>query len=307
VIEVVTRLGDSVVDVMVVPRARLGEAIVRAGFEPPEHLGVPLIVRSDLGTLVATEVGRARRYLPRGPVSWPIAVCLALSSAAHIAVVAYALAHFSADPTTRTGAARPRLVANHATAARGAEDPKPKPSLHDVDTATGAASQTSPPVASPYGQGVPQVDARQQGANDSRVAARQPDPCPGGDCGIIPSGPYETFATGKRAGSEYQLHEREKRELALSVVNCSDDGKCDTISGEDQRDIRAELARHVGDLRGCLRHGAATIDLTIDDGGEVHVHTKDGGEPADCIASVVAKLALHGGRGDVTLAFTAGD
>ena len=108
-IEVVTRLGDSVVDVCVVPRARLGEVIVRAGFEPPEHLGVPLIIRADLGTLVATEVGRVRRYLPRGKVARGVIACLALSLCAHLGV--YIAAEMQPKPTGHPGASRPRCSA----------------------------------------------------------------------------------------------------------------------------------------------------------------------------------------------------
>jgi hypothetical protein len=306
VLEVVTRLGDTVVDVMVVPRARLADAIVRAGFEVPEDLALPLLIEAPLATLVATPVARPQRDLPRARLSRATLACLAFSLAAHVGLYIAAERHAAREQQAgREGASRPRLVANHATAARGEKSKDVVPSVTAEQSAPREARASDP---APRGHGPPQpTTASGREATNAQVAAHTPDPCPGGDCGIIPSGPIDTSAAA-RSGAAYALHPRERRELALSVVNCSVDGGCNTVSGTDQDDIRAAIAGHVGDLHNCLRHGAATVQLNIDDAGDVHVVAKDGGEPADCIASLVAKLSLRSsGRGDVTLAFTAGD
>jgi hypothetical protein len=305
VLEVVTRLGDTVVDVMVVPRAHLAEAIVRAGFDVPEDLALPLLIEAPLGTLVATPVTVGKRELPRGRVSRATVACITLSLAAHLALYVVAERNAAREQAGREGASRPRLVANHATAARGEKSKQTVPSVTAQESAPHDA-RASDPV--PRGHGPPQPTAASgRDATNAQLAAQTPDPCAGGDCGIIPSGPIDTSAAA-RAGAAYALHPRERRELALSVMNCSVDGGCNTVSGTDQDDIRAAIAHHVGDLHDCLRHGAATVQVTIDEAGEVHVVAKDGGVPADCIASLVAKLPLRGaGRGDVTLAFTAGD
>ena len=306
VLEVVTRLGDTVVDVMVVPRARLIDAIVRAGFDVPDELALPLVIEARLGTLVATPVAPARRELPHGRMSRELVACLAMSLAAHVALYVFAEAHAEREQAGREGAAsRPRLVANHATAARGERAPQLVPSVTEQPSAPHEARTTGPIGR---GEGIPRPTISSgTEATNAHVPALTPEPCVGADCGIIPSGPIDTSALA-HAGAAYALHPRERRELALSVVNCSVDGGCNTVSGTDQDDILAAMSGHVGDLHECLRHGAATVQLNIDDAGDVHVVAKDGGEPADCIASLVAKLSLRAsGRGDVTLAFTAGD
>jgi len=304
VLEVVTRLGDTVVDVMVVPRAHLAEAIVRAGFEVPQDLALPLWIEAPLGTLVATPVARPKRDLPRGRVSGATVACMALSLAAHLGLYLVAEREAPREQRDRDGSSKPRLVANHATAARGEKSEHIVPSVTAQESAPHDARAESP---APRGHGPTKPTAASGGdATNAQMPALTPDPCPGGDCGIIPSGPIDT-SSAARSGAAYSLHPREQRELALSVVNCTVEG-CNTVSGTDQDDIRAAIAGHVPDLQHCLRHGAATVQLNIDDAGDVHVVAKDGGEPADCIASLVAKLSLRSaGRGDVTLAFTAGD
>jgi hypothetical protein len=306
-VEIVTRLGETIVDVVVVDRRELPRAIERLGFSRPEISEAPLVVRSRLGSLVATPVPRARRYVPRGPVEAGVIVCFALSLAAHVGLLVAASTHPPAERHARTGSPRARLVANHATAARARQDTQVVASLSDDDSSLAAAP--APTVAhAPAVDPTPADSAGERAGSDkASAAARHFDPCASGDCGLIASGPYETVTSGKHAGGEYQLPQREPNEVALSVVNCTVDGGCSTVSGTDQDDIRAEISRHVGDLHGCFGNaggGAATVELQIDEGGEVHVTAKAGGEPADCLSRVIGKLALRGRSGDVTLAFT---
>lgn len=296
-IELITSLGDAV---MVEP-ARMREAIERLGFACPEDAAPPLVLRAHLGTLIATPVARARRFLPRRRIEGAVIACMVLSMLAHVAVLAAAMRE-SRDADAQAGSPRTRLVANHATGARAQQAPEVTASADDVDA--------SPSLALPAneGQGDAQAAADDRSgalADRASEAARHFDPCASGDCGIIESGPYETSAAGKHAGADYALHPREVRELALSVVTCTVGGGCNTVSGVDQDDIRAEIARHVDELHHCFGDGAtaATIEVKID--GGVQVTAKSGGAAADCLASVIGKLALRGDRGDVTLAFSA--
>jgi predicted small secreted protein len=296
-IELVTSLGDAVV----VEPARLRDAIEKLGFACPEDAAAPLVLHARLGTLTATPVARARRFLPRRRIEGAVIACLVISMLAHSALLVWAMRGPS-EPRANSGSPRTRLVANHATGARAEQAQEIKASPDEVDA--------SPSLALPAaeGQGDEASDASElpgTNADRSSEAARHFDPCANGDCGIIESGPYETSANGKHAGSEYALHPRETRELALSVVTCTVGGGCNTVSGVDQDDIRAEIARHVDELHGCFGAGAtaATIEVKID--GGVQVTAKSGGAAADCLAAVIGKLALRGDRGDVTLAFSA--
>lgn len=64
--------------------------------------------------------------------------------------------------------------------------------------------------------------------------ARHFDPCANGDCGLIATSRFDTTTHGKQAGDAYTLPERHA--LDISVVECSVDNGCNTVSGNDQNE-----------------------------------------------------------------------
>jgi hypothetical protein len=151
----------------------------------------------------------------------------------------------------------------------------------------------------------PSTDTTRQRGEE---AARHFDPCAGGDCGLIPTSRYATETSGKHAGDEYQLAPREPRTLATSVVECSVDGGCNTVSGSDQNEIRSQIAHHLAEVDACFTShpdSSAAVDARIEEGGTVHVSAHDARAVSGCIADVIAKLKFSAGERDVTLAFAA--
>lgn len=313
VLEVRTSLGDTLLELAVIDRARqLGDlaaartadgfALTWPGGEAVVRAGTTVNLRRGLAEIAATVRAEPVQPLPRAPGDRRAAAYLALSFAAHVALLVAAFEHRSPGPAA--GPRRPRLVANHASLPHARPDTTSVASIHDDDRASGVLPPTAMAADDGPGEAQPDPLVDKSGDDDeSHRSARDIAPCAGGDCGLIASGPYQTRGD---SGAGYDLAPRQPQELDLSVVACSVDGGCNTTSGKDQQDIRAEIARHVGELHGCFGASAATsaaVELAIDDDGNVHVTTREGDAIAGCLARVLGKLELHGGARDVTLAF----
>jgi hypothetical protein len=311
-LELVTILGDDVVEHAVVTGAwQVGEVELvpapagyraRCGDSETElHSGASIRVPCGRGWIVATAIEPPRRQLPYQTADRRALGFVAGSLMLHFAVLAVAL---PVQPPQPTGAARRRLVANHVSAPRAAQAPLVTPALDREDARD---LPPSPDIAvTPTAAPLPRVP------NDERVprdtaAAHDVDPCADGDCGLIATGPYVTSATGPHAGAEYTLPDR--RPLDTSVVTCSPDTGCKTVSGDDQGEIRGEIARHVSDLDACFtgNEGASVaIDIHVNRRGTPTVAAHDRNAVATCVASVVGKLAFPAVERDVTLAFARG-
>ena len=307
-VEVVTTLGDTCLE--------------RTLADIPEQ---PLPIRTPFG-LGMVEV---RAYVPvRGALPRPIVERRVLafggvSLALHCAVLVAAFRQPALPPPLTAGASRPRLVANHTTATRALRAPEITTSTHDADRAelqpfvqVGDARQQVAYSEIPASQIIgsqpqmitastpqPSLDHKRQ---TGEVAARHFDPCADGDCGLIPTTRFQTTSSGRHAGDAYRMPTR--RTLAMSVVDCSPEGGCNTVSGTDEGDLRAEIGHHVAELEACFDGNpdpTASIDAHVDDAGVVHIAAHDTRATSACIAGVVAKLKFSAGERDVTLAFTA--
>jgi hypothetical protein len=125
---------------------------------------------------------------------------------------------------------------------------------------------------------------------------------------LIATSRFATTSHGKQAGDDFKLAPREPRELAMSVVECSVDGGCNTVSGTDQDDIRAAIGKHIAEVDACFdQHpdASAAVDARVEELGTVHVSAHDARAASNCIADVIAKLKFSKGERDVTLAFSA--
>jgi hypothetical protein len=242
---------------------------------------------------------RPERAVPHEPVDRRMLAFLAGSIGVHALV--FAIAQW-APPVERPrgfGAVRPRLVANHATAARGQLAPVVLRSPHVEDTRETLTLRPQPP-RTPHGAHAWHGEAAQR----ERVAARHVDPCSDGHCGAIETSPYETTTHGHAAGDEFALAPR--KPLDLSFVECSPDRGCNTVTGVDSAEIRTQLGYHVDELDACFaldpEAKTAALDIRIDRGA-VTADTHGDNPVSRCIAGIVTKLALTGDRPEVTLAF----
>jgi hypothetical protein len=334
-VEVVTTLGDTCLERTVVGnRARIGDMIVRAtpaGFVLRRSDGsdqaLPARLSYGLGAIEVRAIVRAPRTVPRPVMDRRVIAFLASSLAVHFTVLAFAsMKPIDERPPPRTqGAPRLRLVANHTTATRAERAPVVVPSTHDVDqpaeqptaepgTATPdlpIREQIASQMIGPQPQDLsastpkPSIDLKRQSGEE---AARHFDPCADGDCGLIATTRFATTSHGKQAGDDFKLAPREPHELAMSVVECSVDGGCNTVSGTDQNDIRAEIGHHIAEVDACFdQHpdASAAVDARVEELGTVHVSAHDARAASNCIADVIAKLKFSKGERDVTLAFSA--
>ena len=287
-----TRLGDSIVAI----------EVVRAFAHP-----VPCTFALGLGTIEACEVPRvrmARRRVELGAWAYLIVV-----AAVHAGVLMAALHIRTERPGGERGGQRPRLVASHVTRAQGIGARDVVNSVDHLDQRAGAAQPVARQTlrggrAKPDAVRVAPHPTPSQGA----IAARNPAPCADGDCGLIETGPYDTRVDPQHAGANYQLPQRHA--LDLSVMTCSDDGGCNTVTGNDQRDVRAALAPHIGALRECFAIDTAAksvaIDLEIASARVRRVASHEPSVVGDCIAGVIRQLGgLSGDDRNVTLAFAA--
>jgi hypothetical protein len=314
-LEVVTMLGSTCVERVVV-RDRVGDFdvvktangyVLRRG--DVEHR-LPARLPFGLGELIVTPFVRPTWELPRPDFDARTIAFVGASLAVHLGILTVALMtplpH--RPPPQSRGGSRPRLVANHTTATRAIEAPDALESVHDVDVEAQKPIGEAAPPAMPAGeikvertQVDPGMDVQKQAPSE---AARHFDPCADGDCGLIATARFDTTARGRQAGDSYQLPERHS--LSMSVVECSVDGGCNTVSGNDQNDIRTEIGHHVAEVNECfVNHPAqsASVDATVEAEGTVRVAAHD--ETSTCIANVIAKLKFPGGERDVTLAFSA--
>jgi hypothetical protein len=333
-VEVVTTLGDTCLErAVVADGARIGNLIVRAtpaGFVLRRADGtdqaLPARLPYGLGALEVRAVMRAPRTVPRPMADRRVIAFLASSLAVHFTVLAFATIKADERPPPRTqGAPRPRLVANHTTATRAERAPVVVESTHDIDqpaeqpTAEPGTptpdlpinAQVASQMLGPQPQDLsaatpkPSVDLKRQSGEE---AARHFDPCRDGDCGLIATTRFATTSKGKQAGDDFKLAPREPRELAMSVVECSVDGGCNTVSGTDQDDIRAAIGKHIAEVDACFdQHpdASASVDARVEELGTVHVSAHDARAASNCIADVIAKLKFSKGERDVTLAFSA--
>lgn len=311
-------LGDTLLELAVIDHAmQLGELRAVAtpsgyalhmpdGAQVEVRRGTTVQLRRGRGAIAATIVERPGRQVPRPRIELRVPVYLGLSLALHLGLLA--AGRDAPDAAPAPASSRPRLMARMASAPRARPATDSAPSVHDEDAAAGDAPAVAMTLPDDDGAQAPDlVSAGTGDAELTRATPRDPEPCTGADCGLIASGPYSTHGDGYHAGADYDLAPRQPYELALSVVACTVDGGCTTTSGTDQQDIRAALAHHVGELHACFANGAAataSIELSIDEGGGVHVATRDGDAIAACLSSVVGKLSVTGGARDhVTLAF----
>ncbi len=324
-------LGDTCVEHAVVePGGRIGELCVVQtatgyGLRTPDgaEVATPLRLPCGLGTMVLTPSARSTVALAKRPVDRWMRAMLATSLVAHLAVLGVAF-HSSMPhkPQPRSqGASRPRLVATHTMATRARRDPEIVHSANDTDL-----PELSPDVApAPISVGptqarrttsqVRRADVVAATARDgigavrqvATEAARHFDPCDHGDCGLIATSRYETAITHQRAGDDYQLPPRDARPLETAVVACDANGECSTMSGNDQRDIRTEIAHHLTEIDECFEghpdEATAAIDARVDRDGAVRVWAHDPNPVSTCIAAVAAKLTFASGERNVTLAF----
>ena len=272
---------------------------------------LPARVPFGLGELIVTPLARPTWELPRAHMGGRTIAFLGASLAVHLGVLAAAimtpLPH--KPPPQSRGGSRPRLVANHTTATRAIQAPVETESAHEVDVEEQKpiGQDAPPPMPEPGATKVerPQVDPGMDTEKQVPTeAARHFDPCADGDCGTIATTRFDTTTRGRQAGDSYQLPERHS--LSMSVVECSVDGGCNTVSGSDQNDIRTEIGHHVAEVNECfVNHPAAnaSVDATVEAKGTVRVAAHD--ETSTCIANVIAKLKFPGGERDVTLAFSA--
>jgi hypothetical protein len=298
-------LGSTCVERVVVSRVA-GYEITKTGLRRGDsELPYPARVPFGFGELIVSPVTRPTWELSRPPVSSRTIAFLGVSFAAHLAILtaAFMTPPPHKPPPQSQGASRPRLVANHTTQARAKQDTEVVESIHDEDIAD------EHPIAEPVPPGKtkaepvdpdPGLDVEKQKPAEG---ARHFDPCADGDCGLIATSRFDTTTHGKQAGDDYKLPER--RTLSMSVVDCTVDGGCSAVSGDDQNDIRTEIGRHVAEVNECFHaHPApsASVDATVAAEGTVRVAAHD--ETSTCIAGVIAKLKFPGGERDVTLAFS---
>jgi hypothetical protein len=338
-VEVVTTLGDTCVErTCVGDGARIGDFVVRrtpTGFvlrcTNGNDYALPRRLPYGLGAIEIRAVPRPRRTVPRPVVDRRVIAFLGCSLAAHFTVLAFAsMKPIDERPPPRTqGAPRPRLVANHTTMTRAQPSAVVVPSTHDLDQpeqqptiAPGTmtrdlpdrsrvASQMMGPqpqdisASTPKPSPKPSVDPKKQTGEE---AARHFDPCASGDCGLIATTRFATTSHGKQAGDDFKLPPRDPRTLAMSVVECSVDGGCSTVSGTDQDDIRAAIGKHIAEVDACFdQHPdtSASVDAQVGELGTVRVSAHDARAASNCIADVIAKLEFSRGERDVTLAFSA--
>jgi hypothetical protein len=334
-VEVVTTLGDTCLERSVVgDGARIGDMIIRAtaaGYvlrrSDRRDQALPVRLPYGLGAIELRAIERAPRTVPRPVADRRVITFLAASLAVHFTVLGFAsMKPVDERPPPRTqGAPRPRLVANHTTATRARRAPVVVPSTHDIDqpaeqptaeqgTATPdlpIREQVASQMIGPRPQDVsastpkPSTDLKRQSGEE---AARHFDPCADGDCGLIATTRFATTSHGEQAGDDFNLAPREPRELAMSVVECSVDAGCNTVSGTDQDDIRAAIGHHIAEVDACFdQHpdASAAVDARIEELGTVHVSAHDARAASNCIADVIAKLKFSKGERDVTLAFSA--
>jgi hypothetical protein len=293
-VEVTTMLGSTCVE----------RAVVRVPADRYPEL--PVRIPYGLGERIVTKAPRPTWELPRPPWSARVIGFLGASFGVHLAILAAALAvppPHKPPPQSR-GASRPRLVANHTTQARAKLDTDVVESVHDEDLAPEKLiAEPTPPGTTSMALADPEPadDLEQQKPTE---AARHFDPCANGDCGLIATSRFDTTTHGKQAGDDYKLPER--RALDISVVECSVDGGCNTVSGNDQNDIRSAIASHVAEVNQCFHRypaASASVNATVAERGTVRFTGHDA--TSNCIAMVIAKLELPNNVRDVTLAFTA--
>jgi hypothetical protein len=321
-LEIVTSLGDTTLDCVVVNRAVLPDGSRIAGgvlTRPDGSIArLPTRIPYGRGELVVRAFERSRRGVPRQPIDSRAIAFLVTSLAVHLAVLAIAEPWHAPEPKAPlSGVVRPRLVANHMSAARAEQSAKETPSIHDLDVDGDAHAVTQdielePGVASNKPE-MPTAHTAAPGNGldvptpAAQEAARHFDPCRDGDCGLIATGQFATTSNDSRSGKDFQLAPRVPHELLQSVVTCEADGGCSTVSGQDQGAIRGEIGRHVVELNACFERGTAdakvAIDIAFDDAGAPHVTSHDSGPVGDCIARVIAKLELPSGEHSVTIAF----
>ena len=307
-LQVVTTFGETLVDhAMVAGSARFGDVVVHAdrgvvatdGRELAVAPGAPVHVRWGQATITIAVTERPKRAVPREPIDRRMLAFLVGSIAVHAVVLAIAQWAPTVDRPRGFGAPRPRLVANHATSARGQRAPIELPSPHTEDTRESIALDANPP-RTPHGAQARRSEAAQR----ERVAARHDDPCSDGHCGAIETSPYETTSHGRAAGDEFALAPR--KPLDLSFVECSPERGCNTVTGVDSAEIRTELGHHVDDLDACFALDPAAKTAALDiriDRGTVTTDTHGDSPVSRCVAGIVAKLSLTGDRPEVTLAF----
>jgi hypothetical protein len=314
-IEIVTTLGDTTLDMAVVDRrSRRARELLRDGAT------LPLRIPCGRGELLVRAFERPRHRVPREAIDGRALAFLVTSLAVHFAVLAIAEPwHAPEQQAPRSGVSRPRLVANHTSAARAERAPRNLPSIHELDIdseahaidqpdafelATGKAS-TKPDM--PTARISAPAAGLDMPAPPPEQAARHFDPCSSGDCGLIATGRFATTSNDSRSGKDFQLAPRVQHELLQSVVTCEVDGGCNTVSGQDQGEIRGEIGKHVAELNECFERGTrdakVAIDIVFDEHGEPTVSAHDGGAVGTCIADVIAKLALPSGERSVTIAF----
>jgi hypothetical protein len=292
-VEVTTMLGSTCVE----------RAVVRVPRDCYPEL--PVRIPYGLGELIVTKAPRPTWELPRPPASARVIAFLGASFGVHLAILAAALAvpQPNKPPPRNRGASRSRLVANHTTQTRAKLAPDVVESVHDEDLAPERRlSDPTPPGTTKMALAEPDPgdDIEQQKPTEE---ARHFDPCANGDCGLIATSRFDTTTHGKQAGDAYTLPERHA--LDISVVECSVDNGCNTVSGNDQNDIRTAIAHHVAEVNKCFESypaASASVDATVAEQGTVRVAGHDA--TSNCIATVIARLKLPGRERDVTLAFT---
>jgi hypothetical protein len=295
-LEVVTRLGNSVIEIEYVDVAQLADLPTRRG----------------LASVEVRMVERPTRELPRSPIQWRVVVSMLASAAMHLFIISIALRSEDVPTSGASPRQRTRLVANHASSPRAAQADKTVASTDTIDSRQSSHRRepSRPAPHAPPRERVPVAPAPAPedgtGPRDSEMP-RHFDPCADNDCGLIASAPYATAGRGREAGDDYQL--RPHRELSLSVVTCDEVLGCKTVTGDDQDDIRAEVGRHVAALDACFDTATAgatsAVEVRAVD-GTIRARAHDGDALGSCLAAALGRLELHADHGDVTIAFTRG-
>jgi hypothetical protein len=340
-IEVVTTLGETSVErTFVAAGGRVGEARVietADGYALLAPNGTELAIPTagalrlpcGLGALSISHAARSTVELARRPIDLGVYAVMAASLAVHLAVLAFAFRAGAPTkpPALTRGASQPRLVANHAMSTRARPASTIVRSTSDVDqpelrpdVVPGPAVPAPPTPRPPTSQMTGARQGEQVGRNASpgtdetrqlaTQAARHFDPCADGDCGLIATSRDLPPSKTERTGDDYQLPPRTPRSLETAVVTCDVNTGCNTSSGTDERDVRTEIAHHLGEINACFEghtDATAAIDARVDDDGTVRVWAHAPSPASECIANVVAKLKFASGERNVTLAFARDD
>lgn len=329
-VEVTARFGDTVLEVAVVERYVIGDAVgahLRLAGIAPVTIDASTIEHEERVDLrvgpIVVEVARVRQpavTVPRPRVEIRPIAYLSLSLGMHVALYVAA----TSTPIVRGEVAEPgmrqaRLVATHSSAplARKADADAPRlPS-----DALGEDPDDQEPIVplvpmqlvedgeTPVEVALDEVDVPDRPIRELTEAAPSQDtePCSGRDCGIIKTGQYATAPSKRGAGAEFDLAPR--RPVDVSVVGCKVGVGCKTAAGNDQADLRAAVERHLEAVMACFDRGGskAVIDFTIDARGAFERSEPRRDDAAGCISEILEEVAfprpLDGVPRRVTLAF----